>query len=300
MGRAGLFERNAQTAGNSSAATASPAMQRTPPDTTETRAPNALATAPASMSPTYGPPTTIMKNMEVSRPRNSSGVRDCMIVVRQMALRLSAAPATARRARAIHSELTNPNAMIAAPQMVIATTMIRPRRRTRLSHPVEMAARAAPAPGAAYSNPSPSGPAWNVVAASTGKIARGRPNTIAHRSIAKPPRMTGWVRANWKPRRIASRGGSWWTLLGGWAGSLTMANRAAANVATSIAYASGSPERAMMRPPTAGPAIIVVWYIAKFSENAPVSRGADTTLGMIAVRVGESTAAAAAPAATTR
>ena len=75
-------------------------MHAIPPVTTLIVALNAAATSPASMSPSFGPPVTTMKNTAPSRPRRWSGTVTCRIVERKIALTTSAAPATARKTSA--------------------------------------------------------------------------------------------------------------------------------------------------------------------------------------------------------
>ena len=74
---------------------------------------------------------------------------------------------------------------------------------------------------------------------------------------------------------------------------------AALKVTTSTEYAAGRPRCAITRPPIAGPAISVVWNRTMLSESAPGRRSTPTRFGMIAVRVGESTAPTSAASATT-
>src|SRR3954449_7543040 len=124
-------------------------MQASPPDRTEKRGPVTPATAPASTSPRRGPLVTTSENTDDMRPRIASGVTVWLIVERQTALTLSAAPATARSAAAIHSEPASPASAIAAPHATTAQTTIRPRRRALPSQPVVSAATVAPAETAA-------------------------------------------------------------------------------------------------------------------------------------------------------
>ena len=67
------------------------ATQARPPEITEMRGVVRAATLPDSTSPTRGPPVTTSVKTADMRPRMWSGVTDCMIVVRQTALTLSAA-----------------------------------------------------------------------------------------------------------------------------------------------------------------------------------------------------------------
>ena len=107
------------------------------------------ATPPASTSPRRDPPATTSPKTDDMRPRMASGVTVWLIVDRQTALTLSAAPATASRAAAVHRPPTRPAAAIAAPQTSTAKITIRPRRRACSSQPVVSAATVAPAATAA-------------------------------------------------------------------------------------------------------------------------------------------------------
>ena len=107
------------------------------------------ATPPASTSPSRGPLVTTSENTDDIRPRIASGVTVWLIVERQTALTLSAAPATASSAAATHSDPASPARAIAAPQATTAHTTIRPSRRALPSHPVVRAATVAPAETAA-------------------------------------------------------------------------------------------------------------------------------------------------------
>src|SRR3954452_23948497 len=92
----------------------------------------AAATVPDSTSPRRGPLVTTSENTDDMRPRMWSGVTVWLIVERQTALTLSAAPATASSAGASHSELTAPGA---AP---------RPRRAPQGAHAAGRGDRQAP------------------------------------------------------------------------------------------------------------------------------------------------------------
>src|SRR3954453_18680704 len=72
-------------------------MQARPPETTESCVPKAAATEPASTSPIRGPPVTTTMNTPCSRPRRASGVATCRIVLRKMALTMSAGPGGRQR-----------------------------------------------------------------------------------------------------------------------------------------------------------------------------------------------------------
>src|SRR6185503_18579822 len=93
------------------------------------------------------------------RPRIASGVIVWLIVVRQTALTLSAAPAIVKRTIAGHRVVKRPAIAIAVPHTATATITIRPRRRTCSIQPAVSAATVAPAETAAYSSPVPVAPA---------------------------------------------------------------------------------------------------------------------------------------------
>ncbi len=135
-------------------------MHPTPPERTEKRGVVSEATAPDSMSPRRGPLVTTSEKTDDIRPRISSGVTVWLIVERQTALTLSAAPASASRAMAAHRLVTSPVSAIATPQPSTAQTTTRPRRRARLSQPVVSAATVAPAETAANRAPVPAAPVW--------------------------------------------------------------------------------------------------------------------------------------------
>lgn len=60
------------------------------------------------------------------------------------------------------------------------------------------------------------------------------PKTMASRSMAKPARMAGWLRAKRSPVRMAARGDSPVAAGRGWGGRAAMAAMAAAKLATSM------------------------------------------------------------------
>ena len=66
---------------------------RQAPDTTDVAAPKAAVTAPASKSPSRGPPATTAICTPDSRPRSASGTASWMIVLRNTAEMTSAQPA---------------------------------------------------------------------------------------------------------------------------------------------------------------------------------------------------------------
>jgi hypothetical protein len=158
-------------------------MQASPPDTTDTWSPKAVATAPASRSPSRGPPWTTPIWMAASRPCSRSGTDSWMIVFRSTAEMTSAQPAMARNSRASSRFLVTPNPTMAAPQTMTAAVTARPCRRRWEIQPVVSAPTSAPAPGAAYRNPSTAAPPPNTLAAMAGNSARGMPKTMALTSI---------------------------------------------------------------------------------------------------------------------
>ena len=74
-------------------------------------------------------------------------------MLRKTAEITSAAPPTARRSSASHSDRTSPNPVMATPQAATATMTAIPWRRTDATHPVVSAPSSAPAPGAADRSP---------------------------------------------------------------------------------------------------------------------------------------------------
>jgi hypothetical protein len=135
--------------GSRQAISSAPATQASPPETTDTVSPKAVATAPASRSPRRGPPATTAICTPIRRPRIPSGPANWMIVLRNTADSTSAQPATASSSRASGSQCATPNAVIAAPQVSTASTTARPCRLTRPTQPLVSAPSSAPAPGAA-------------------------------------------------------------------------------------------------------------------------------------------------------
>jgi hypothetical protein len=111
--------------------------------------PNAVATTPASRSPSRGPPATTAICTPISRPRIESAAANWMIVLRNTADTTSAHPATASSTSATGSIRTTPNPAIASPQARTARITARPGRRTRPTQPLVSAPSSAPTPGAA-------------------------------------------------------------------------------------------------------------------------------------------------------
>ena len=123
-------------------------MHARPPEITEIRGVDRAATAPASASPSRGPPATTAMCTPESLPRKASGTDSWRMVFLNTAETTSAAPATASRTRAIGSHFTRPKAVMAMPQPMTAMTTARPWLRIRGTHPLNKAPRRAPAPGA--------------------------------------------------------------------------------------------------------------------------------------------------------
>jgi hypothetical protein len=80
----------------------------------------------------------------------ASGVTRCTISIRNTEEITSAAPATTSRASAAGSHGTNPNPMMARPQITTQTATARPARRTRQIWPVSSDPASAPNPAAAF------------------------------------------------------------------------------------------------------------------------------------------------------
>jgi len=88
--------------------------------------PNAVATAPASRSPSRGPPATTAIWTPCSRPRIESGAASWMIVLRNTADTTSAQPATASSRSASGRSRTTPKPAIAAPHTITAQITANP------------------------------------------------------------------------------------------------------------------------------------------------------------------------------
>ena len=93
------------------------------------------------------------------RPLSASGVTVWLMIERQTALTLSAAPATASSAAAGQMLGMKPAAAIARPQTSTAPITIRPSHLACSTQPVVSAATTAPAETLAYSRPVPLAPA---------------------------------------------------------------------------------------------------------------------------------------------
>lgn len=83
-------------------------MQTTPPDTMEKVVDVAVATAPDSKAPSWGPPSTTAICTEAIRARRASGTEDWRMVVRNTVEITSAHPARPSSTRAIHKPRTSP------------------------------------------------------------------------------------------------------------------------------------------------------------------------------------------------
>src|SRR3954453_4745932 len=180
-----------------------PATHASPPLTTATPAVVSEAAIPDSRSPSRGPLVTTSVKIADIRPRSSSGVTVWLMIERQTALTLSAAPAIASRTAAGQIDGMNPAPAIARPQTVTAPITIRPSQRACSTQPVVSAAIVAPALTDAYSSPVPLAPASYTVSASTANSARGMPNVIATRSAANDPISALFERTNVRPSLIA-------------------------------------------------------------------------------------------------
>src|SRR5205085_3006345 len=146
------------SAGMYSASSRQPATQAMPPETIEKRMLLRDATPPASTLPSRGALVTWARYAADTRPCKASGVVANMIVPRITALKASAQPAAARRTTASGSVVTNPNAVIATPHNVAATTIPTPWRRTCAIQPESTEATSAPAVGDAYRTPTTNPP----------------------------------------------------------------------------------------------------------------------------------------------
>ena len=89
--------------------------QPIPPVTTENGAPNQFATAPASSSPSCGPPMKNTMLTPVMRPRSRSGVSSWRMTFRMTMLTVSVAPVSARHAKVSQNDREIPNTSVASP-----------------------------------------------------------------------------------------------------------------------------------------------------------------------------------------
>ena len=181
-------ERSRVKPGSGRATSSAPAMQASPPDTTDAASPKAFATAPASRSPSRGPPATTAICTPISRPRIPSGPANWMIVFRKTAEITSAQPATASSGSAAHSHGTRPNPAIAAPHTMTAKITARPCRRIRPTQPVVTAPISAPDAGCGVQQPDASSRRrrrWSRPARGTAPAA-GRTPWRSRRSGTRP------------------------------------------------------------------------------------------------------------------
>jgi hypothetical protein len=125
---------------------------------------------------------------------------------------------------------------------------------------VVSAAIVAPTATEASRKPVPLAPAWNTVSERTGNRARGIPNVIAARSIAKLPTSAWERRTNARPVRIDASTGSCSTTPAGGCGDIAhAAPTIPRQLPASMAYTPPTPRAAISTPPTAGPTTIVSW-----------------------------------------
>ena len=135
----------------------------------------------------------------------------------------------------------------------------RPCRWIRETQPVVSAPTSAPAPGAAYRNPSVDAPPPNTEAASAGNSARGMPNTMALMSIRYAPWMACRPRKKRRPSTIERRPGRRAPAPGGCGDIRDTASSATPNPATSSQYTKRTPAPASSSPASAGPATRPNW-----------------------------------------
>ena len=126
-----------------------PSTARIPPDTTENCSLDAEATTPALRSPRRGPLLTTATCTPEIRPRRYSGTVNWTMVPLNTADTTSAAPATARRARATGSVCTTPNRVVVTAKTRTDETTINPCLFTVPTQPAVEAATSDPTPGAA-------------------------------------------------------------------------------------------------------------------------------------------------------
>ena len=86
-----------------------------PPLITENGAPSQFATAPASSSPSCGPPMKNTMLTPIMRPRSRSGVSSWRTMLRMTMLTVSVAPVSARQANVSQNDRERPNTTVARP-----------------------------------------------------------------------------------------------------------------------------------------------------------------------------------------
>ncbi len=86
-----------------------------PPLITENGAPSQFATAPASSSPSCGPPMKNTMLMPVIRPRSRSGVSSWRTMLRMTMLTVSVAPVSARQQKVSQKDREMPKMTVARP-----------------------------------------------------------------------------------------------------------------------------------------------------------------------------------------
>ncbi len=136
---------------------------------------------PCSTSASRGPPATTTVKTPCIRPRISSVAADSRMAPRNTIDTMSATPAAARNATAIHRFVLRPKPATATPQAATAPRTMSPWCRAREKVPEKSPPSTAPIGMAANSRPRarPSPYGAKVCAASSGNRARGMPNTIA-------------------------------------------------------------------------------------------------------------------------
>ena len=128
----GRGRRSRGSDGTRATVTTTSTTTRTPPTTGGTHVAVSVASVPANIWPSRGPPVTTTVKTPWVRPRRWSGTAACRIDWRKIALMLSDPPATARHraARASAHRLTSPKSIDATacpPSSVTASTTPKPR-----------------------------------------------------------------------------------------------------------------------------------------------------------------------------
>ena len=118
---------------------------------------------------------------------------------------VSAAPATASIASASGRLAVAPKQAMAAPQIIVPTSMPRPWRLTRAAGPDSEADSSPPTPTSTLSRPRVRGDPPKCAAFSAGNSATGRPSSMASRSVRNAPTSTGRRRMNRRPSAVARR-----------------------------------------------------------------------------------------------
>src|SRR5439155_11182058 len=171
---------------------------------------------------------------------------------------------------------------------ITASTTASPCRRTRVTHPVNVAPTSAPAPGAPTRSPSTPAPPWNRSMAIAGNKARGIPKIMASRSMRNVLCNTLSPRRNDMPSRIDRKPSRVPSDDGGSGCIIETQTNIAEKVDTSTQYAVASPTRSMKKPATPAPTELASWYMIWLSAADDASWSRRTSVAKTAEAVGPS------------